>query len=356
MPLPATPSTAVNSISSSSRNLDASAKIPIIVCIDVEPDGFYIDRTKKLPWKGYEACVSFFSQLRPKLEKATGSPVHFSWFHRMDPQVADVYGSPDWPITHYPEFSEELIRNGDEMGLHPHAYRWEPAINEWIVDHGNQNWVNHCVDMSFSAYKKAFGRGCESFRFGERWMSNETMDLIEKKGIKFDLTIEPGLKEIGSYHPTKPFTGSLPDYTEVPRYPYKPSEIDFRKPDFSRNTNLWVIPFSTAMITYKFGRTEWLYRRIFAPQFLKPRISGLIMNLNSIHFISVVEDALRSLDKPYLMLAMRSHVAAIPRLLKNIEENCQYLLTHKLRHRFVVSTPQETAEILGLKKELVYSK
>jgi len=53
----------------------------------------------------------------------TGSPVHFSWFLRMDPQITHTYGSPDWVVTRYPKLIEGLDAAGDELGLHVHPWR-----------------------------------------------------------------------------------------------------------------------------------------------------------------------------------------------------------------------------------------
>ena len=53
-------------------------KIPILICIDVEPDDREIDPDVRHDWKGFEKSYEFFTQLRPRLKAVTGSPVHFS--------------------------------------------------------------------------------------------------------------------------------------------------------------------------------------------------------------------------------------------------------------------------------------
>jgi hypothetical protein len=87
---------------------------------------------------------------------------------------------------------DDFLANGDELGLHPHDYRWDLGLNEWIVDHGNQPWINHFVKLAFETFRATFGKGCESFRYGGRWMNNETLVLVESLGARFDLTVEPG--------------------------------------------------------------------------------------------------------------------------------------------------------------------
>ena len=149
----------------------------------------------------------------------------------MDPQIAEVYGSPNWAARKYAEFINEYVAHGDEFGLHPHDYRWDTSLDSWIVDHGNQAWVNYCVETAFAAFREAFGRNCDSFRFGDRWMNDETIASVEALGARFDLTLEPGRSAAPASFPDKPFTGSLPDYTDVPRTAYQRSTSDYAKAD-----------------------------------------------------------------------------------------------------------------------------
>ena len=70
-------------------------KIPVVICLDVEPDERVFDPLSRPDWQGFERTWEYFSNFRPHLEHATGSPAHFSWFFRMDPQVEYVYGSAE---------------------------------------------------------------------------------------------------------------------------------------------------------------------------------------------------------------------------------------------------------------------
>ncbi len=325
-------------------------KIPIIMCIDIEPDGFFIDRNKPLPWKGYEGAHRYFSELRLKLEERTDSLVHFTWCYRLDPQVAETYGSADWPITNYPKFIEDFLKAGDEIALHPHAYRWEKKINNWIEDFGDQQWVNYCVEMGFGCYRKLFNRDCESFRFGAYWTSTETVNLAERLGAKFDLTVEPGFRlEKRDFH-AELYSASLPNYDHVPREPYHPTRTDFTKPDSNRRDGIWIIPMSTGLITYKFGRFETLYKKIVSPNDLKPRpvTLNLARGVNGFRF--VMEDCLKSLKQPYLFMVLRSDVCSDspfePNMQENMKRNIDYIMNHPLADQFAFTTPAEMMELL----------
>ena len=324
-------------------------QIPIILCIDVEPDGFFIDRTKPLPWLGYEATYEFFSKFRSRIADATKSPVHYSWYYRIDSQVEETYGSPDWPWTHYAQYTEDFVREGDEIGLHPHAYRWKEKINNWIEDLGDQSWVNHCVEMGFSSFKKIFNRNCDSFRFGAYWINEATLDLVEKLGARFDLTPEPGLKVTKRPFYGERYTASLPSYEAVPRFPYRPSRSDFSKPDRNRKEGLWIIPLSTGFIQHRYGRLESIYHKIFNPDLVKPKCVTLnIGNYGVENFSKIANHLLNTLEKPYLTLVLRSDNGIKPRHMKNIQDNLNYLLSHPFAERFVFSTPAELMTVLGL--------
>jgi hypothetical protein len=231
-------------------------KIPIILCIDVEPLEREIDRVVAKDWDGVEETFRFLSDVRPALAAATGAPVKFSWFFRMDPQIADTYGDPSWVVRRYGKIIEQLERAEDEFGLHTHAWRWDERFKRWVVDHADQEWVEHCLRMSFEAYRRAFGRSCYSFRFGDHWMNNATIDLLESLGVRFDLTVEPGMKPAPALVLKELHTGSLPDYTVTPRRPYRPAREDFRKASATTDRRLWMIPLSTRSAPRPFRRIE----------------------------------------------------------------------------------------------------
>src|SRR6185436_12401483 len=179
----------------------------------------------------------YFSELRPRLESATGSPVHFSWFLRMDPQITHVHGSADWVAHRYRWLIEAIEAVGDELGLHVHACKWDDESQDWIADYGNQEWIDHCVRSGFEAFQAALNRPCRSFRFGDHWMNDQTMDLLRSLGACFDLTTEFGAET--PHLPGESFTGSFPDYSRMPRVPYHPRKGSFTKRSRWPKGGLW---------------------------------------------------------------------------------------------------------------------
>ena len=319
------------------------AQIPIVICIDVEPDGFFIDRDRPLPWHGYERSIEFFRGLRARAEAATGRPVHFNWFFRMDPQIAETYGAAAWGIHFYARATAELQACGDEIALHVHPYRWRAEQHRWIVDQGSQSWVDHCVEDSFQAFEGALGRRCTAFRFGQHWMSNATARMLDRLGVRYELTLEPGLREEPVHHRGERSTGVLPDYSGVPTVPYRPSLDDYRNADRSRHDGMWMIPISTAPV-----RPRW-YRLWYYSLFLKTGISPAWTAMAShdpVLFDRVVNEVLQRESDAYLALTLRTNALSNARLARRVTANFTALLDHPLAGRFAFATPEEALRIL----------
>lgn len=322
--------------------------LPVIMCIDVEPHDREIDPLERSDWKGFEHAYHFFRQLRPRLEAATGARVRFSWFLRMDPQIEHTYGSPTWVVTRYPELIDQLQSDGDELGLHIHAWRWDGIRRKWVADHGNQLWVEQCVRTSFDAFQRALGRPCQSFRFGDRWMNNETMSLVEELGAKFDLSIEPGHKAASGINARELSTGTLPDSRCVPLRPFRPSRTNFREPDPLRGFELRVIPLSTAKPgrpTVKQLLNIKMMAKYHVARFKGP--SQLNPCINATEFHDMIDTILQDRGDGYLAPVMRVDGFSRPKHRSNLEQNFAHLLSHPLVERFRFVTPATAVELLS---------
>jgi hypothetical protein len=217
-------------------------KLPIVICIDVEPEERAINPRVAADWVGFEKTFEFFEELRPQLQDATGSPVHFSWGVRMDPQIAHVYGNPAWAVARYGRLFDRLAASGDDIGLHVHPWRWDEGFGEWIADMGNQEWVDSCVRMGFEAFEESLHRPCLSFRFGDRWINHATVGLVERLGARYELTIEPGRTTLLV---PEAHTGCAPDFSLAPRLPYHPSKTNFIESSDSSSRSFWALPLTT---------------------------------------------------------------------------------------------------------------
>jgi hypothetical protein len=319
-------------------------QIPVIICIDVEPDDRELDEFPR-DWYGFENTFKFFNGIRPRLEEVTGAPASFCWFLRMDPQVKHIYGQYGWVADRYGEIINQLQQDGDEIGLHTHAWRWDDPHQRWVIDHGDQEWVEHCMRVSFEAFEKAFGRPCRSFRFGDHWMNNETMDLLETMGVEFDLTIEPGRDTDPQLRKGELHTGSFPDYTAAPRFPYRPSRHDFRKHKGGAHRGLWAIPLNTGKMP---GRFPVVKQAIKALGFYSHKDHPVPLNLSvsGRQFREMLTKLMTGKSLSYLTPVMRSDGCLTRRSKADVERNLNFLLSHPLASDFRFVTPAAAIKLL----------
>lgn len=327
---------------------DTIPKIPVILCVDVEPDPRRVNRSEPEPWTGYEFTFRYLSELRPRIEESTGSAVRYNWFFRMDPQITESYGSPTWAIDRYPAFAEDMIGRGDEVGIHAHEWRWIEEERVWMHDFRDQKWIDHCVGTSLEAFAQAMGRACTSFRFGDRWMNDATVNFLEQHGVLFDLTIEPGAPPM-NYPAEEPARGRLPDYFRVPRIPYEPSRHDFRNPAPTGSRRLRMIPLTSSYLRLGFRPRSHL-RRLRKNGLRNYRQSTPLYMWKPWRPPNGFEQMLsRSLDAqadPYLAFAIRSDLTRSDRF-EPVKAALHALLAHPRCREFEFCTPDAATAMLG---------
>lgn len=132
--------------------------MPVVLAVDVEPEpggGTWRDAR---PWRGFERWLEVMPRLRDNLERLTGAPARFAWYVRCDPQIADVYGDAAWAADKYARGFDELRAAGDELAIHPHAWRWNGDAGHWVHDNDDQAWVEHVLESGFDRFATAFGQ------------------------------------------------------------------------------------------------------------------------------------------------------------------------------------------------------
>ena len=55
------------------------------------------------------------------------------WCLRMDPQITEIYGEPDWIVRQHRAAFDEFGALGDDVGLHTHPYRWDAVEEGWVI-------------------------------------------------------------------------------------------------------------------------------------------------------------------------------------------------------------------------------
>ena len=328
--------------------------IPVVLCVDVEPDKPFNHRSSPMPWEGYQRGVEWATEFRTELQCLSAAPVHLSWFYRMDPQVETLHGDPGWAISNYRDSFEALQRAGDEAGLHVHPFRWSDTADSWIQDYGNQDWVEHSVRMAFDSFRQETGRDCVSFRFGDRWMNNRTFRLLESLGVRHDMTLEPGSRKMPSYHGNKPYTGFIPDQRKVPQHIYRPAKNDYRRSDASRTNAPFVMPVSTAPIHLaskkvyrKPAACAWPFHRLFNRQRVSHWTHTLNIAAEPAVFRSVLGHQLQTLRSNYLVMPSRAHIFTSTEFVDNACTNLRSLFADYGDRSFVFTTPAGALACLG---------
>jgi len=344
-------------------------KIPVLFCIDVETDERPESPGDRQPWDGFEATWELFESFRPRLVDGTGAEVRISWHLRMDPQVEKLYGTPTYAVDAHPKLIDAIFQRGDVIGVHPHSFRWDEGLGNWVCDHGSQGWMEYVVGMSFDAYASSLGRQCVQVRFGDYWMSNAATALLERLGARFDLTIEPGIPPMPTLETEFPYTGSLPGFEGAPQEPYHPAADDFRRADPAAG-GLWMVPLSSASSRARApvppvnpilepARTiRALGRRVRHPvRTVRPPMQTLSpwKRWRSPEvFWRTAERLLTRLERPYLAFAIRSDIPFQPIQVDSFRGIMENLLRRPLVRNLRFTTTEDGLRELGyLNQELV---
>jgi hypothetical protein len=289
----------------------------VIFAIDVEPDGRRIGPDDT--WQGTDFAMRQLAGLRKGFEELTRATVHFNWFLRLDPQIERTWGRPDWLVQACPNLIPVIRRHGDLAGIHVHAWRWDERRGCWFNDFALP-WRRHCLARSAETFQSVFGTPPAASRFGDRSIWHEDIGALEGHGIRYDLTVEPGVPS----HPlsSDPLaSATLPDFRQAPRVPYRPSAEDYLRPSANRTgTGLWMVPIS--MTT----RLHWhpLRRRPFLVRSALPM--NLVLRPRQV-WAQIATQIVRETAAP-LVLILRSGDLAQPRFLANFRFVTERMRAH----------------------------
>jgi hypothetical protein len=263
---------------------------PIVLSVDVEPDPRVVDRAAPNDWIGFERFVDEVPTLRARLADATGRDVRFTWYLRMDEQIAATWGTRRWVADRYGAQLAALEADGDELGLHLHTWRWLGSVGTWIAEREDQAWIAASVHAALDAFEDAFGRPCRSHRGGDRFISPTAVEILAARGVTTDLTVEPGWPSEASLAPGELARGITPSYQAGPYEPYRARSPErFLEPGDGMPV---MIPlFSTPAGPVRAPLSLWTAPEAFAAAFV---------------------DALATWDPPVIAFAVRSDLPLQP--------------------------------------------
>lgn len=291
--------------------------LPVHLCLDVEPDAREVAGQPEADWSGTGPFLDLIEQFRAEAG-ASGFPVHVTWFLRQDPQIREAYGRADYAYHQFRTCWERARAGGDGFGSHVHA--WHRKDDRWVADHGDPAWVGRCVEESLDAYEQSFGQPPRMFRFGDHFMSNDVVRRLERRGVCYDLSLEPGLGSMKVLKPDEVASGRLPDYTAIPRSPYFPSRLDYRQPARWWPRRLRMIPISTGMADG--DHVPGWGRGIYSP---------LNLALDTVWMTRLSDAVLADPATTHLVWVARTGDYGQPEFQSNIRANLAYLAARGLR-------------------------
>ncbi len=223
--------------------------VPIHFGFDLEPELPFPDAgADDANWNTIPDAFKKAEAYRPLLEKATGHQVKFGWYPRFDPQCEATYGDARTIAHRYQREIAGVADKGDEIGLHIHVFDHEPESGKPRMNYVRQDMIDEAVEMSLDIYKSEYGHIPDSVSMGNGYLDGHCLDLFEKAGVPFDVTLEMGLRRqpVARQHPDFPSMGERPDTILTPERPYRPAKDNFLKEAQGANArNLHIIPRSS---------------------------------------------------------------------------------------------------------------
>ncbi|MBI2705056.1 MAG: class I SAM-dependent methyltransferase [Actinobacteria bacterium] len=275
---------------------DGDRALPIVLAVDVEPDPRVFRGLAPEPSAGFEALVELLPGLRDRIADVAGAEPRFTWTLRMDPQMAQAYGSTSWIASRYESELAGFVADGDELGLHTHTWRWNGE--RWVGDNADEAWLEHCFGTALESYRSTFGRPARANRNGDRFTTNAVVAQLSAAGVRVDLTVEPGLPAARSMAPGEPTTGLLPSTEGAPTYAYHPHPDDFCRPYVGASRDgLLMVPLTPGVIVGTTGgQSHGTYET-------------LVTWMNPLRFERLLRRRLGSPELTHLAFAVRSDSA-----------------------------------------------
>lgn len=282
--------------------------VPAVLCVDVEPDPRECQVPSAPAWPGADRLLADHGWLRAAMGDHD-APIN--WFLRCDPQVAVCHGTATWGLERYAARLDALAAAGDQVGLHPHNWRWDDDRRRWTIDNG-ASWSERCVDTAFDGFERVLGRPCVAYRHGDRFMSDVIAGRLRERGVEVDLTLEPGAPAVRALVPGVPTTGVTPHVDAATVRPYRPSPESFAVADDDAASALTMVPLTTGALP---GRpapeTAYLWRE---PGEFSVQLDLLLLDPGRRHLAFAIRSdmALGGAHRTNVEANLRTLVARVP--------------------------------------------
>ena len=310
--------------------------LPVAMVVDVDPDWRLAGQSSRaysgeMSWDGLRRGVPFLLESLAGIRDASGGPVRFTWLLRSDEQMASTYGDAAYIADEFADFWRRRRAAGDEIGWHPHTWRYSEAEHLWYQEHSDEDWVRRCLREGFNSLARRFP--IQAAKAGWTYHDNKTIRTFSELGVKVDLSALPGMVHRGSVPGTRHPLGDY-DWSRAPQEPYHPRPDDYQVPGDGHALPILEVPNWTYPVGV-FRRLEHQVRgrswRDFANPAKSPRLVGRAFRRPPYTVPFVCYFHPEELLSPSWMFGSK-HVA---RNLASVLEACA---AQGLRSRFVVAS------------------
>lgn len=311
--------------------------IPVVLTIDLEPDGLGQHLEPGGRWDGMARTRAWVDEVRGRAEALSGRPARVSWLVRCDPQIEAVFGSATHLIDAERDLFDDAWARGDEVGVHVHAWRRGPD-GSWIDDYGDEAWFGECIDRSFAAFERGFGRRCRIVSIGNRFFSPATAERLSANGAAIDLTGEPANAPVADGGWDR-VTGLIPDYRRMPRGPHRLTPTLVELPLTASRKRLGRRPRAHLSRMRRHGIRQRLDHPV--------QLGG--KEVPGVGFGELMADTLRLLgSRAHLSFAVRSDGLLDPVQRPRVVGHMDAVLALPEAERYWFATPSEAVEALGV--------
>jgi hypothetical protein len=205
-------------------------KLFIVIGCDTDPDRQdFIENISgdKLSWRGMTEGIPETKSAVSDITDSNGKSPVFTWLMRADEQIKIIYGDYNSVLEENKIFIRELESSGDEIGWHPHFYRYNQKQKLWYQELNDIDWQCEVLESAYNLFHKSIPGRPVSVRTGWIYHNNSTLKKLDQLGIKIDFSAAPGLKT--NPPKNKSFPYNIYDWFITGREPYYPSVNDYRR-------------------------------------------------------------------------------------------------------------------------------
>jgi hypothetical protein len=293
----------------------------VIIGCDVDPDRSYVVKnisTDRLSWRGMLEGIPRSRERFKNLLDSDGKQPIVVWLMRVDFQIKVEMGSYNGVLVEHKDFLENLERDGDEIGWHPHFWKYDEEKSVWFQNYYDTDWQKNMLHEAHAAFMEIFPGRAKTARTGWTYHNNVTIQTFGELGVEVDISAFPGMK-IPADNKQRAISNFY-DWYNTPIEPYYPSTEDYRRPATNNEQSCKVleIPNLTAKSLF-WGLVSGL---VLTKKTGNPRQLGF------------------SIKKPRLFPS----ITASPKLFKPLLSTIRNILTHK--NQLVYATGLHADELI----------